>query len=216
MPSAGSQSSAWAGSLDRLLKGAREVEAPQSAPASAPAPFGFLDVGPASTEIESTDNTLYTDSVTLDEFIAGNIGGTSRAAKEHIADVIRRDLAGDFARATSIYDQRLDGESVEDFVRRTHPNYQPFRGKKIDGEITEYLKRMFRDYGYLDGKLFTRSVLRKIDSAADEALKNFLRTGSLPNELPLPNKWGQSKSMVHGLTDEQLRAARSLANARKL
>lgn len=214
-PSPGDQSSGWASSLDRLLKGAREVEAPQTAPTSAPAPFGFLDVGPASTEFESTQKPPYTDYVTLDDFISGNIGRTSQAAKEHIADVIRKDLAGDFARATSIYDQRRADESIEDFVRRAYPDYQAYRGKKRDGDVVEHLRRTFLARGFLDGLNFTRATLTALDAAASTALRNWLyeNESSLPGDIPLPSKRGHSDELVKDLSPEQVAAV--LASAQK-
>jgi len=111
----------------------------------------------------------------------------------------------------SVYAARMEGEPAHEFIVRKNIAPPLYRGKRKDGDIVSFLRTHYKEAGLLDGQLFTRATLRRLDPAADQALKNFLRTNDLPADIDLPNKKGQALDLAKGLSPEQLKAARALA-----
>lgn len=111
----------------------------------------------------------------------------------------------------SIYDAREPNELVHDFIERIYSDRQMYRSKKLDGDIIPFIEKVYKDKGLMDGKLFTRSVLKKLDNKAHTALKNWLlvKDNTLSSEFLLPSKYGQSVHIVSELSIEQIRAAHS-------
>ena len=159
------------------------------------------------------DIMSHTDSL---EYITKNFHLLSPDAQDEILKIVKQSLAGTWKAATnkpSIYDKRKEGEPAHEFIMRTWKNRPLYRGKKIDGDIISFIRRTYQDKGYLDGLLFTRATLRKLDTKADSAIENWLtKNKTLPDDLPLPAKKGLSKGLAGHLSPEELRAARSLAN----
>lgn len=87
-----------------------------------------------------------------------------------------------------VYSQKGDNESVKEFLNRIDPHLPMYRGNDLDGHILEFIRRVYRDRGYLDGKLFKRSVLREIDPPAEMSLQNWLKNSGedIPTDIALP------------------------------
>lgn len=110
----------------------------------------------------------------------------------------------------SIYDDRQLEETAYDVICRKGlaPELYP-----RDGKIIEFLYENYKANGLLDGFWFTRATLRKLDAPAEQALQNWLRKNELPDDLPIPKKWGQAGKLIAELTPEQVRAAQSIGKS---
>lgn len=99
-----------------------------------------------------------------------------------------RSTAGMETFEPDVYSQKGDDESVKEFINRIDPNLPMYRGNDVDGHILEFIRRVYRDRGYLDGKLFKRSVLREIDPPAEMSLQNWLKNSGedIPTDIALP------------------------------
>ena len=113
--------------------------------------------------------------------------------------------------AKSIYADRLNGESAYDYIIRTNPDYPRYQGKRKDGDIIDWLRVNYRDTGYIDGLLFTRASLRKLDKKASQGLDDWSRSNKiLPSDLNIPLKKGQAAALVARFTPEEINAATSI------
>ncbi len=151
----------------------------------------------------------------------------SDTAVEHIYEVVMLDKKGDFIRPVldepSIYDQKHQNETVDEFVRRLYPNYPATWSKTKDGDIIPWIKKYFQkpNMNFIDDtNLFTRRTLRKLNPQAATGLKNWLAqknpaTGEknrIPDDLPLPKGVGSSPEIIKGLSIEQINAAYNFKN----
>jgi hypothetical protein len=116
---------------------------------------------------------------------------------------------------SSVYDAMKPNEAVADFVLRTYEramqrSFATYRGVDEDGDIVPYLINAFGPY--LDGKLFSRAVLGKLDKAAYRAVVRYLtRHKTLPHDLSLPSKPEQSELLAEPFTDGERRAVTAVS-----
>jgi hypothetical protein len=92
-----------------------------------------------------------------------------------------------------------------------YPDHKPFETVWKDGGVVEYIKNTFGARGFLDGRLFTKAVLSKLDHKAWKGLENWLAKpgNALPADVPVPSKHEGSKQLVADWTPEALKAARA-------
>ncbi|MDX2287235.1 MAG: hypothetical protein NW217_00220 [Hyphomicrobiaceae bacterium] len=135
-------------------------------------------------------------------------------ARRAIREIAEARISGKFKSATiqcrSIYDDRQDGESVEDFVRRRFPEIRKYRGKSDDGDVITFIREEYGSRGLLDGQLFTRAVLRRLDPAAEKAVQNWLTANDYAAYgIQLPRKQDSVARLAEQLTIDEMRAARA-------
>lgn len=165
----------------------------------------------------SKDNKILESTLSVLEDKKGhlleNFDKLSEAAQASITQIVNADLAGKFTppveREPSIYDQRLEGETVEDFIRRVHPGFPDTWNKRKDGDIIPFLIKHFRlpDMDFIDGCRFHRSILGRLNKKAAEGLNNYLRENKFPDDFDIPTKPESGQKIVENLFPEELSAA---------
>jgi len=182
--------------------------------------------------LEESDDTLWDRVPPLDKlkgYLRKDFPALDDKTVAYVCRVVEKSLINEFTppveREPSIYDQKREDESLEEFIRR---KYKEHTGKslpstykaKTDGECIDFIKKHFQqpEMNFIDGIFFSRIVLAKLNKQLARRLRNWLtykdvETGNkniLPEDLPLPKDSEVTNLYASDLTKKQINAALSI------